>query len=538
MKKNHYPKKHQQSNKKGRKPDLPNSQLAQQNARHPLALYVTVMLTGAAVMMLELLGTRIIGPFYGVSLVVWSALISVTLIALALGYYLGGLSADIAKKLYLSQIIALSAFFTAVIPVFSQPVLAMTDSLGLRIGAFTSAVILFTVPLTLLAMVGPLVIKLSAERFEKVGRATGSIYAVSTLGSVIGTLVLGFILLPYVGVKTVIYSVSIVLFLLATLLAVSEYSGQAKTAPVATSLGLAMIAALVNIGVVQQAPKSNDQFNVLYQSENMYGWVRVVDESQANIRWMLSDSSTISAAAIDTGKSLLGYQRIDDLLPFFNSQGKHALLIGLGGGQISTTLKMFDITTDVIEINPDVVTAAKDYYGFRPTGDLIVGDARYRVRRLNKKYDFIIHDCFTGGSEPTYLLTIEMLQTLRSLLKPKGILVVNFVGFRQGDKHHVTAAIYRTLSRLFRYQRTFVSEPGSDFNDFVFLASDKPLALEVNEHGKKLVEWLSQHEQTFHTGGSWLISDNLNPLDYLEIRKAETYRKLLISRIGTDLLLR
>ena len=109
-----------------------------------LVLYLTVSITGAAVMMLELLGTRIIGPFYGVSLIVWSSLISVTLMALAIGYSIGGRLADRDGPVKLSHIIFLAAVYTGAIPLMSGPIQLATDSLGLRAGAFASALILFT----------------------------------------------------------------------------------------------------------------------------------------------------------------------------------------------------------------------------------------------------------------------------------------------------------------------------------------------------------------------------------------------------------
>ena len=130
-------------------------------------LYGTGATTGAAVMMLELLGTRIIGPFYGVSLYVWSSLISVALIALSLGYYLGGVIADRETGFRLSYAIALAGLTAALIPFISRPVLLWTDDLGMRGGAFASALLLFTAPLTLLGMVGPQVIKMATVRREE-----------------------------------------------------------------------------------------------------------------------------------------------------------------------------------------------------------------------------------------------------------------------------------------------------------------------------------------------------------------------------------
>ncbi|MGZ8919276.1 MAG: fused MFS/spermidine synthase, partial [Methylobacter sp.] len=146
-------------------------------------LYLTIFLTGASVMVIELLGTRMIAPFYGTSLYVWSSLISVTMIALALGYFVGGRWADRTKRTGLSLIIALAALFTLLIPWATRFVLMATDPLGLRAGAFLSALVLFSPSLTMLGMVGPFAIKLSTSRLDGIGSSSGNIYAVSTIGS-------------------------------------------------------------------------------------------------------------------------------------------------------------------------------------------------------------------------------------------------------------------------------------------------------------------------------------------------------------------
>ena len=165
-----------------------------------LLLYGTVTISGAAVMMLELLGTRIIGPFYGVSLYVWSSLISVALIALALGYYLGGLVADKQTRFRLSYAIALAGLTTACDSARQPPDLAVDQRSGpARRGPLPVPCCFFALPLTCLGMVGPQVIELAARRRAGVGMAAGSVFAVSTVGSVVGTLLLGFFLLPALG---------------------------------------------------------------------------------------------------------------------------------------------------------------------------------------------------------------------------------------------------------------------------------------------------------------------------------------------------
>ncbi|MEI6336361.1 MAG: fused MFS/spermidine synthase [Methylococcaceae bacterium] len=188
-------------------------------------LFLTITISGGAVMILELLGTRIIAPFYGVSLYVWTALISVTMVALALGYYLGGFLADRYQRLRLAHVIFLAALTTVIVPFISGPVLELTNPLGIRGGTFASALILFTLPLTALAMVGPFVIKLATRDLQGVGRMVGSVYAVSTMGSVLGTLLLAFYLLPTFGTRAIIFSLSLLLLVLSIFLSLRDKEG-------------------------------------------------------------------------------------------------------------------------------------------------------------------------------------------------------------------------------------------------------------------------------------------------------------------------
>jgi len=413
-------------------------------------LYSTVSLTGAAVMIIELLGTRIIGPFYGVSLYVWSALISVTLIALAAGYFLGGRLADSRLGFRLSHAISLAALFTAAIPLLSDGVLLATDALGIRAGALASAVLLFFIPLTLLAMVGPFVITLAAEKLDNVGTVSGSVYAISTCGSVLGTLLLGFYLLPQFGSRSIVDVLSLLLVLLA--IGTACYEKQRNTQGSVIFVLPAGLIALVMLAFSHaiQAQDQTSKYRQLSAKESIYGWVRVIDEPEQEIRWLMSDASTIGSASLLTGDGLLQYQHTIKQLPNYHPHVTNALLIGLGTGHLATAFNGMGIVTDTIEINPAVADAAKRYFKFKPVGKFIIGDARYQVRQLHKKYDFIIHDCFTGGTDPAYLLTREMFQDLRSRLKPGGILALNLVGFLRGEESNGTIVISRTLKQAFQ----------------------------------------------------------------------------------------
>lgn len=500
------------------------------------ALYLTVSLTGATIMIVELLGTRIIGPFYGVSLYVWSSLISVTLIALALGYFLGGKIADRKTRLQLSHVISLSALFLAIIPPISADVLAATDALGIRAGAFTSAVILFTAPLTLLAMVGPIVIARTADDLNIVGSVAGTVYAVSTIGSVIGTLLLGFYLLPEFGSKSIVAALSSALVLLAASWAMFENRAGKGFIWANIPVCLATLCFL-SWPQLSPSPDSDGRYSEVFAEESLYGWVRVIDEPRKSIRWLMVDASTIGAANLQSGRGLLQYQRSIKQLPHFNPTAQTALLIGLGSGHLATYLDKHGIVTDSIEIDPAVAKAAQEFFDFKPQGNLIVGDARYHVKQLDKKYDFIIHDCFTGGTDPSHLLTQEMFQDLRRLLNPGGILVVNLVGFLDGAEAKGTQAIARTLTAQFKHSKTYIADLDNRFNDITFFVSDTPLTFRSKIRSARLNQWLNQHEYSFPATDGFVLSDNYNPLDRLQVKKAERYRAQMIDRVGKQLLL-
>jgi len=234
-------------------------------------LYLTVFMTGASVMVIELLGTRLIAPFYGASLYVWTSLISVTMIALAIGYFVGGRWADRAQRTGLSLIIALAALFTLLIPWATRAVLLATDPLGLRGGAFVSALVLFFPSLTLLGMVGPFAIKLATSQLDGVGTSSGSIYAISTLGSVVGTLLLGFFLFSWVGSREILVSLGLLLFMLAVAVAFYEQKQFGKTIAVLPCLllaisGLSLVPKIVGAGHADP----DARFSVLSERESLY----------------------------------------------------------------------------------------------------------------------------------------------------------------------------------------------------------------------------------------------------------------------------
>lgn len=179
-------------------------------------LLLTAFIGGAVVMIIEILGTRIIGPFFGVSLFVWTSLITVTLLALAAGYFAGGALAD--KKphpVFLYSLILLAGLSLLLIPLLKNWVLKNVTAWGVRWGSLVGAFILFFLPLFFLGMIAPYLVKLYTREADKIGRTAGRLYAVSTVGSVMGTLVTGFYLIPHFSLNEILFLVGWGLILLS-----------------------------------------------------------------------------------------------------------------------------------------------------------------------------------------------------------------------------------------------------------------------------------------------------------------------------------
>jgi spermidine synthase len=364
----------------------------------------------------------------------------------------------------------------------------------------------------------------------------GSVYAVSTVGSVAGTLLLGFFLLPEFGTRTIVFTLSLVLGALAVLAA--WRTGTAAT-PLRSIGPLLALAIVIGAGVGSGATLAREPvpgFVVQSEAESLYGWVRVIDHTRQGHRILFSDASVLSAVDLATDRSLLGYQQVLELLPAILPHPSRALVIGLGGGHVARTLKAQGIPTDTIEIDPAVAEAARRWFHFEPTGQFLVGDARYEIKKLSTHYDLIIHDCFTGGAEPTHLLSQEMLSELRALLNDHGILALNYVGFTQGEGSDAVEAVHRTLREVFPWVRTFVTDK-NEFTDFILLASLEPLTIDPLT-GDRRLKWLLDHEHRFAEGSGFVLTDDYNPMESRQVRKAETYRRYFLERVAFELLIR
>jgi MFS family permease len=200
-------------------------------------LYLVVSVSGACVLALEIIGTRVLGPFYGVSIYLWSALISITLAALSLGYLIGGRYADrSAGWRPLGFMLGAAGIWVLLIPLMRSGVINLASGMGLRAAVLVAATVLFAPPLTALGMVSPSAIRIKAASLGEVGQTAGDLYAISTIASVVAAIATGFWLVPELGVNGLLATIGGLLLLTAALCFVLDR----KIAPaaIAVTLGL------------------------------------------------------------------------------------------------------------------------------------------------------------------------------------------------------------------------------------------------------------------------------------------------------------
>ncbi|CAB1078238.1 hypothetical protein D1AOALGA4SA_5995 [Olavius algarvensis Delta 1 endosymbiont] len=285
-------------------------------------LFITVFITGAVVLMLELLGTRIIAPFYGTTIYVWSSLISVALVCLALGYFAGGRMADRNPRIAMLYLFILLAGLSIVLlSLVDAPVLAATDALGPRWGALASAFLLFSLPLFFLGTIIPCAIKARARDLKDIGVTSGNLYAVSTVGSFVGAISTGFVLIPHFAISTVLNFIALLLFGVVAMgfVATKKYYGL-------------LVLPLLSVGLLLPRPDTGiaADVEVIYRTESPYGQIMVADWH--HLRFLLIDGAMQSRYDLNTGEFNFPYLRLMQKAVNYHPGPRNCLVLGLGGG--------------------------------------------------------------------------------------------------------------------------------------------------------------------------------------------------------------
>jgi len=433
-------------------------------------LNVIVFLCGAALMGLELVAARVLAPFLGNSIYVWGSVISVVMIALSLGYWLGGILADSwGPRRALPPVIAGAGVATVVAPVIASTILPACAELGPRLGSLTAAGLVFFLPALLLAMVSPLGVRLAADRgMSHLGRSTGSLYAVSTAGSIAGTLATSFFLIPLMSIEPLIvwtgFALCATSLLSLGLPAPAEESAAAPRRRASAIGAVALIATGVIAGGlvlwrVAPAPAQNEHGEtVLYRTDTQYHRITVTEDAETrHLRFDRSHQSAIDLS--DPFVSKIRYPDYMHLALAIKPDAERVLVLGLGGGAIT---KRFwrdypEMTVDSVEIDQEVVDVARTYFWLPedPRLEVFTEDARRYVQTTDRTYDVVIVDAYYADSLPYHLTTVEFLGEVKERMSPDGVLAYNVVSAVEGPGSKLFRSLHRTTGSVWDNQWAF-----------------------------------------------------------------------------------
>ncbi len=412
-------------------------------------LNVVVFISGAVLMGLEIVGSRVLAPYFGNSIFVWGSLISVVLAALSLGYYWGGrLSERNPSFGRLLALLFVPGLMISFLP-FIYPAVNLwiaTVDFGVRLNPLIASAIFFLVPGVFLGMISPYAIRLAATTLSTVGSTAGSLYALSTCGSIFGTLLTAFYLIPVIGVSNIIHALGLTLLFLSISLWPCVRTPVQKRA----AASAALLPWFVIWGIF--FPVSQARAKIVFEKDSFYHQIRVEEDDEA--RYLYFDRTLQSAMNLDDFATLrLLYSRYASVGLAFRPDAKRVLLIGLGGGSIPKKYqKEFPaLEIDVAEIDPEVIQVAKKYFALNEGKNLRVHaqDGRLFLTRTQQRYDVIMLDAYFRDSIPFHLTTREFFKIAEQKLNSNGIIVANIIGALTGRAGRITRSIAKTLREIF-----------------------------------------------------------------------------------------
>lgn len=414
-------------------------------------LRAAVLIGGASVMVVEILGSRVLAPKFGTTLHVWSALITVTLAALAVGYAIGGRVADRYPGLgALMTVLASASGMLLLSDLITKPVLALAYGAGMIGGTFLGASLLFLPPLFLLGMVSPMAVRAAADQTQ-LGTSVGNLYALSTVGSVAGSLAVSLLLIPNMSVHAALIATAVALAVAPLCYLLLRAKRQAAV----------LLLAGLTLGVVGAKTLGEDaDREVLYKNEaypvtaripSSYGDLVVSDYKGVRYLFLNGVQQGSMIGEVSFARYAYGLQRLATL----NGTPKSMLIWGLGAGVYARAMAEAGTDVTVIEIDPMSEKVAREYFGLPPSVKVIIGDARTETVRLTGTYNVIVLDAFSGDSPPFHLLTREAFEELKAKLAPDGLVLANIVGGVSGDASTLAASVVATLESVFGKIHTF-----------------------------------------------------------------------------------
>lgn len=455
-------------------------------------LQLTVFVCGAVLLGLEIVGSRVLAPYFGSSIFVWGSLISTFLAGLTIGYYMGGFLADRRPRLLaMAVLILIAGVLVAILPIVHPTVNRTIASLdfGPRLSPLLATVCLFFLPSVFMGTVSPYAIKLAASSLATIGNTAGLIYAISTAGSIVGALLTAFYLIQMIGVRSILYSLGVTLMALAMLLIIIHRATRGRLSKRAMAWGI--------VGIFCSSLPALAAINTLYEKDSLYHHIIVTDDD--GMRTLRFDRLRQSALDLnEPDRMVFHYTQYLHLAMAFHDNPQRVLFIGLGGG---STPRRFHrdyptLRIDVAELDPEVVSVAKRYFMFQESERMQVQavDGRIFLQKTPHRYDVIVLDAYYADAIPFHLSTREFLQELKAKLTPTGILVSNIIGTVRGADSKLFRSMLKTLQTEFPQTYVF---PVDEVSNIIVIATQEKERLGKQEVIRRSRRLEDEHKVQF-----------------------------------------
>jgi spermidine synthase len=464
--------------------------------RYFLFLSVAVLVAGAVLMSLEILGSRVLAPYFGNSVYVWGSLIGIFMAALSLGYALGGRLADRwPSPHFLNALAVLVGVCLLLIPHLARPCCERLVAEGFteKSGPLAGSLVLFFLPSVLLGMVSPLAIRLFAVDLAGIGTTTGNLYALSTLGSIAGTLLTAFVLVPLVGAKVIFKLLSVSMAVLPWLALAAGVKS-----PLTVFGGLALLLAARFAPEPATIQLDSDQV-IVDEMDSAYHHILVVDNKVYGTRSLrfgqFYESIIRTDPPHDTG---VPYTNALHLGPLLAGDMRSVVFIGAGGGIAPRSFSEHypSARIEVVDVDAKILDISQKYFHLVPksTMKLAAADGRMYLQRSAELYDVIVLDAFTiGGRIPFHLTTQEYFGECRQRLSPKGVFVMNVNSSVDGTRSEIFKSLHRTLKTVFSQLYVFALDYRHDralkkSRNIILVGTQSAVALEKKQLFDQLVE--------------------------------------------------
>lgn len=477
-------------------------------------------------MVVEILGAKMLSPYLGTSHFVWTAQIAVTMVALACGYYVGGRMAD--KSMDLARLYAGligAGIYLGLTVLVREKVAYWCLGFDLAMGSLLASAILFFVPLALLAMTGPFVIRILTSSVTGVGTNVGRLTSVSTLGSLGGTILIGYFLIPLMPNTVTMYATALLLFLIA-----GVYFAMFNRRYLIPATAAILVGATPGFGVPSTLKPKHRWVTELDRRNSHFGMLQVI-QRQDGIRYYLNDYLIQDTYDPVRKQSVSHFTyMLSGLAKAYNTNIQEVLCIGLGIGIVPMEFAREKAKVDVVEINPAAVPVAVKFFDLEPAlMNIVIDDGRHFLNTTQRKYDAVILDAFLGDSSPTHLFTREAFESVRRVLRPDGVLVINSFGSMREGKDFFAGSLYKTLLAVFASVQLYTNGDGG----FFFAASPKPGATIVRRprfedmHPEVRLDAERSFAGTIDTipENGLVLTDNYNPAEFYDAENREEFRR-------------